>query len=89
MEITNGRYFLTLTIITIMAVPVLIIKSSMNKNQSNKTQEEIRKTHEAENKNIAVKNSFLMERLRNLKSTTTKKPTTKGLGKLCVLARCL
>ena len=48
MQITNNGFLVTMTIIIIMALPVLIIRNSMKK-----TQEEIKKTHAVENKNIA------------------------------------
>ena len=49
MQITNNGFLVTMTIIIIMALPVLIIRNSMKK-----TQEEFKKTHAVENKNIAV-----------------------------------
>ena len=89
MQITNNGFLVTMTIIIIMALPVLIIRNSMKK-----TQEEIKKTH-AENKNIAVKDNSskmiqsLLEKIKNLEST--KKPTTKKPEKMkpCVWTRCV
>ena len=90
MQITNNGFLVTMTIIIIMALPVLIIRNSMKK-----TQEEFKKTHTVENKNIAVtENSSkiiqsLLEKIKNLEST--KKPTTKKTEKMkpCVWTRCV
>ena len=90
MQITNNGFLVTMTIIIIMALPVLIIRNSMKK-----TQEEIKKTHAVENKNIAVKDDSskiiqsLLEKIKNLEST--KKPTTKKIEKMkpCVWSRCV